>query len=133
MAYSRHYSTRLFISKFASAGWTVNIMGKTEILHEIRAAEEKVQAMGVAAEERRKQLQSEGKRRALELIEATDTTIRKETDAQVATARTQIEQRKKALLEEGHRKAEALVANARDNSAEVRGFALTEFESAADA
>ncbi len=108
-------------------------MGKAEILHQIRAAEEKVQAMGTAAEERRRQLQSEGKRRALELIEAADATMRKESDSRMAGARTQVDQRKKALLEEGHRKAEALVANARANSASVRGFVLAEFESAADA
>ncbi len=108
-------------------------MGKAEILHQIRAAEEKVQAMGTAAEESRKQLQSDGKRRALELVEAADVAIRKDMDSRMTAARTQVDQRKKALLEEGQRKAEALVARARANSASVRGYVLAEFESASDA
>jgi vacuolar-type H+-ATPase subunit H len=111
----------------------VSDMGKVEILHQIKGAEEQVRAMTKAAEERRKQLQAEGKRRALEKVEAADAALRKQLDSKAVEARSQVERRKKAILDEGARKAEALTTNARGRSTKVKEFVLSEFERAADA
>lgn len=108
-------------------------MGKAEILQQIKAAEEQVRTMVKDAEERRKQLQAEGKRRALEKIESADSLLKKQLEARTAEARARVEIRRKALLEEGAKKAEALSASAKRNSAKLKDFVLTEFERAADA
>ena len=108
-------------------------MGKAEILHQIKVAEEQVRAMTREAEEKRKQLQAEGKRRALEKVEAADAALRKQTDSVIAESQARVEVRKKAMLEEGRRKAEALAAGARSRSGKAKEFVLTEFESAIDA
>jgi vacuolar-type H+-ATPase subunit H len=108
-------------------------MGKTEILHQIKVAEEQVRAMAGEAEEKRKQLQADGKKRALEKIEAADASLRKQIDAATATSQARVDGRKKALLEEGRRKADALAAGAKARSGKVKEFVLTEFESAIDA
>ncbi|MCU0859317.1 MAG: hypothetical protein MUE55_01855 [Thermoplasmata archaeon] len=108
-------------------------MGKAEILHQIKVAEEQVRAMTREAEEKRKQLQAEGKRRALEKVEAADAALRKHTDSVIAESQARIDGRKKAMLEEGRRKAEALTAGAKARSGKVKEFVLTEFESAIDA
>jgi len=123
----------LFISKPASANWTVTDLGKAEILQQIKDAEEKVRALTKEAEDRRKQLQAEGKRRALEKIEAADAELRKGIDSKMSEARSHIERRKKAMLDEGARKAEALTANARQRMSKAKEFVLTEFERAIDA
>lgn len=100
-------------------------MGKAEILQQIKAAEEQVRTMVKDAEERRKQLQAEGKRRALEKIESADSLLKKQLEARTAEARARVEIRRKALLEEGAKKAEALSAGAMRNSAKVKDFVLT--------
>jgi V/A-type H+-transporting ATPase subunit G/H len=108
-------------------------MGKAEILREIKSAEERVRQMVAEAEEVRRQLQSEGKRKALAETEAAEAAIRKQSDERLAKARAEVEVRKKALLDEGARRAEALSANARQNLAKAKAFVLSEFERAADA
>lgn len=108
-------------------------MGKAEILHQIKVAEEQVRAMTREAEEKRKQLQADGKRRALEKVEAADAELRKHTDSVIAESQARVHGRKKAMLEEGRRKAEALTAGAKARSGKVKEFVLTEFESAIDA
>jgi len=108
-------------------------MGKAEILHQIKLAEGQVRAMTREAEERRKQLQAEGKKRAIEKVEAADAASRKHLDSVTADARSRVDVRKRALLEEGARRADALVSGAKGRSAKVKEFVLSEFESAADA
>jgi V/A-type H+-transporting ATPase subunit G/H len=108
-------------------------MGKAEILREIKSAEERVRQMVAEAEEVRRQLQSEGKRKALAEAEAAEAAIRKHSDERLAKARAEVEVRKKALLDEGARRAEALSANARQNLPKAKAFVLSEFERAADA
>ena len=108
-------------------------MGKTEILQQIKDAEEKVRVVTKEAEARRKQLQAEGKRRAIERIDAADAALRKEIDSRVSEARSRIERRKKTVLDEGAKKAEALTANARQRTGRAKEFVLTEFERAVDA
>ncbi len=108
-------------------------MGKQEILQQIKDAEEKVRLAAREAEEKRKQLQAEGKRRALEIIEGAEESIRKEYEARIAEAKAQLELRRKALLDEGSRKAEALASSARQRMGRAREFVLTEFERAVDA
>lgn len=108
-------------------------MGKAEILHQIKMAEEHVRAMVQEAEERRKQLQAEGKRRFLEKVEAADSGLRKQTDARYAEAKNKTDARKQAVVAEGARKAEALISRARANSGKVKALVLSEFERAADA
>src|SRR4030065_2757257 len=98
----------LFISKPASAIWTATDLGKAEILQQIKDAEEKVRSVTKEAEEKRKQLQAEGKRRAIERIDAADAVLRKDIDAKISEAKSRIERRKKAVLDEGARTAEAL-------------------------
>lgn len=108
-------------------------MGKADILNQIREAELKVEATLREAEERRKQLQAEGKRRAIERVEAAEAELKKELDSRMSAAKTRIEARKKAVLEEGERRAEALAANAKRSTVKVKSFVLSEFERAADA
>jgi len=108
-------------------------MGKAEILHQIKVAEEQVRGMMAEAEEKRKQLQAEGKRKALEMVEAADTEMRKHADARYGEAKASIDAKKQAVLAEGSRKAEALVSRARSNSGKVKALVLSEFERAADA
>lgn len=108
-------------------------MGKAEILHEIRTTEEKVRSMSKEAEEKRKQLQAEGKRLALQKTDAAETALIKKSEADVAEAQTRASLRKKQLLEEGQKRADALTANARKRMREAKEFVLTEFERAADA
>lgn len=108
-------------------------MGKAEILHEIKTTEEKVRSMSKEAEERRKQLQAEGKRLALQKTDTAESTLRKRLEAEAAEAQARTSLRKKELLEEGQKRADALTANARERMREAKKFVLTEFERAADA
>lgn len=108
-------------------------MSKAEILNKIREAEDKVEVLVKQAEERRKQLQAEGKRRALEKVEAAEAALVKEMDAKQASAKAAVETRKKAVLEEGKRRAEALESNAKKAAVKVKAFVLSEFERAVDA
>jgi len=111
----------------------VATMGKAEILHQIKTAEEHVRVVVKGAEEKRKQLQADGKRRALEKVEAADADLRKEIDMRYAEAKKAVDARKQAVLAEGARKAEALVSRARANSGKVKALVLSEFERASDA
>ena len=108
-------------------------MGKAEILQQIKDAEEKVRSVTKEAEEKRKQLQAEGKRRAIERIDAADAVLRKDIDAKISEAKSRIERRKKAVLDEGARKAESLATSARQRMGKAKEFVLTEFERAIDA
>lgn len=108
-------------------------LGKAEILKQIKDAEEKVRTMTREAEERRKQLQAEGKRAAIQRAEAAAAALRKKLDSEVAEAQAQIDVRKKALLEEGNKKASALTSNARLKMSQAKEFVLSEFERAVDA
>jgi len=108
-------------------------LGKAEILKQIKDAEEKVRAMTKEAEERRKQLQAEGKRAAIQRAEAAAAALKKKLDSEVAEAQAQIDVRKKALLEEGNKKASELTSNARLKMSQAKEFVLSEFERAVDA
>lgn len=108
-------------------------MEKAEILQQIKDAEEKVRIATKEAEERRKQLQAEGKRRSIEKLESAEAALRKELDSRISEAKSRIDTQKKALLDEGTRKAEALTSNARQRMGKAREFVLTEFERAVDA
>jgi vacuolar-type H+-ATPase subunit H len=108
-------------------------LGKAEILKQIKDAEEKVRTMTKEAEERRKQLQAEGKRAAIQRTEAAAAALKKRLDSEVAEAQAQIDVRKKALLEEGNKKASALTSNARLKMSQAKEFILSEFERAVDA
>ena len=108
-------------------------LGKAEILKQIKDAEEKVRTMTKEAEERRKQLQAEGKRTAIQRTEAAAAALRKKLDSEVAEAQAQIDVRKKALLEEGNKKASALTSNAHLKMSQAKEFVLSEFERAVDA
>lgn len=108
-------------------------LGKAEILKQIKDSEEKVRAMTKEAEERRKQLQAEGKRAAIQRAEAAAAALRKKLDSEVAEAQAQIDVRKKALLEEGNKKASELTSNARLKMSQAKEFVLSEFERAVDA
>ena len=108
-------------------------LGKAEILKQIKDAEEKVRAMTKDAEERRKQLQADGKRAAIQRTEAAVAALKKKLDSEVAEAQAQIDVRKKALLEEGNKKASSLTSNARLKMSQAKEFVLSEFERAVDA
>ena len=108
-------------------------LGKAEILKQIKDAEEKVRTMTKEAEERRKQLQAEGKRAAIQRAEAAAAALRKKLDSEVAEAQAQIDVRKKALLEEGNKKASELTSNSRLKMSKAKEFVLSEFERAVDA
>ena len=108
-------------------------MGKAEILHEIKIAEEQVRAMTREAEEKRKQLQADGKRMALQKTDASESAQRKKLEAETADAQARTNLRKRVLLEEGQKRAEALTASARKRMPEAKEFVLTEFERAVDA
>ena len=123
----------IFISKPSSAIWTVTDLEKADILQRIKDAEEKVRAATKDAEDKRKQLQAEGKRRAIEDVDAAALALRREIDTRIAEAKARIESRKKALLDEGARKADALTSSARQRAGKAREFVLSEFERAADA
>jgi vacuolar-type H+-ATPase subunit H len=120
--------TKIRISKVGVAG-----MGKAEILIDIKKAEEKVRAMSLDAEDKRKQLQAEGKRRALAIMDAAEASIRAEGDAKLAKARAAIDARKKLIMGEGAKKAGALATEARQRMRNAKEFVLSEFERAADA
>lgn len=111
----------------------VSDLGKAEILHEIKVAEDKVRVMTKEAEEKRKQLQADGKRMALQKIEAAESALRKELEGATAEAQARTDLKKKALLEEGQKRADALKAGARKRMPDAREFVLTEFARAADA
>ena len=108
-------------------------MGKVEILIDIKKAEEKVRAMILDAEERRKQLQAEGKRAAIETTDNAEASMRAEGDSKLARAKADVDARKKIILAEGARKASNLAAEARQKLGSAKEFVLTEFERAADA
>jgi vacuolar-type H+-ATPase subunit H len=108
-------------------------LGKAEILHEIKTSEEQVRVMTKEAEEKRKQLQAEGKRAAIQKTEAAESAMRKKLEAETAEAQARTDLRKKVLLEEGQKRAEALTASARKRVPEAKEFVLTEFERAVDA
>ena len=108
-------------------------MSKADILDQIRKTEEKVDATIKQAEEKRKALQAEGKRRALEKIESSEASLMKELEAKRVSTMAQVEARKKKILEEGKRRAEALESNAKRSTVKVEAFVLAEFERAIDA
>lgn len=111
----------------------VSDLGKAEILQRIKQAEEQVRSTIKDAEEKRKQLQAEGKRLALQKIEAAEGDLRKQLEAETLDARRQIGAKRQGLLEEGRRKAEALTASAGTRMRDAKEFVLTEFERAVDA
>ena len=108
-------------------------LGKADILKQIKDSEEKVRAMTKDAEERRKQLQAEGRRAAIQRTEAAAAALKKKLDSEVAEAQAHIDVRKKALLEEGNKKASELSSNARLKMSQAKEFVLSEFERAVDA
>ncbi|MGQ9587092.1 MAG: hypothetical protein ACUVT7_01745 [Thermoplasmata archaeon] len=108
-------------------------MGKAEILQEIKTAEEKVRAMTSEAEERRRQLQAEGKRLALEKIDRAEAELRRQLDAELAEAHSRIDSRRRLLLEEGTKKATAFISVAHQRMGAAKEFVLSEFERAIDA
>jgi vacuolar-type H+-ATPase subunit H len=108
-------------------------LGKADILKQIKDSEEKVRAMTKDAEERRKQLQAEGRRAAIQKTEAAAAALKKKLDSEVAEAQAHIDVRKKALLEEGNKKASELSSNARLKMSQAKEFVLSEFERAVDA
>jgi len=108
-------------------------LGKADILKQIKDSEEKVRAMTKDAEERRKQLQAEGRRAAIQKTEAAAAALKKKLDSEVAEAQAHIDVRKKALLEEGNKKASELSSNARLKMGKAKEFVLSEFERAVDA
>ncbi len=108
-------------------------MGKAEILQQIKVAEEKVRTVTKEAEERRRQLQAEGKRKAVEKIDSADAALRNQIDSKVSEARSRVERRKKVLLDEGAKRAEELAANAHQRMGKAKEFVLAEFERAVDA
>ena len=120
--------TVIRISKVGVAG-----MGKAEILIDIKKAEEKVRAMSLDAEDKRKQLQAEGKRRALAIMDTAEASMRTEGDAKLAKAKSDIDARKRVILDEGAKKASTLAAEARQRMRSAKEFVLSEFERAADA
>jgi len=108
-------------------------LGKAGILQQIKIAEEKVRAVTKEAEEKRKQLQAEGKRRSIEKIESAEAALRKEIDSKMSEARSRVERRRKAMLDEGARRAESVAADARQKMGKAKEFVLAEFERAIDA
>ncbi len=108
-------------------------MGKAEILHQIKEAEAKVRAMTKEAEEKWKQLQAEGKRRALEMTEKAEAENAAKNDLLVAAASVDIAKSKKVALEEGAKRASTRAASARKKISAAEDLVLSEFERAADA
>jgi len=108
-------------------------LGKAEILREIKEAEEQVRAKTKEAEEKRKQLQADGKRAAIQRTDSAAATLRKLLDSEVAEAQARIDAQKKALLEEGNKKAGELTSDARRRMGVAKEFVLSEFERAVDA
>lgn len=108
-------------------------MAKADILRQIKEAEESVREMTKGAEERRKALQAEGKRAAIQRAEEAEAGIRKRLEAEAAKSLAEIERRKKAILEDGIRKAEALTSTARGRMDDAKKYVLSEFERAVDA
>ena len=108
-------------------------LGKAEVLQQIKDVEEQVRRMTKEADEKRKQLQADGKRAAIQKIDAADAALRKELDSKLADARAQTEKRKKVLLDEGVGKAAALTSSARKRMGDAKGYVLKEFERAVDA
>ena len=108
-------------------------LGKAEILREIKVAEEKVRKMTAEAEEKRKQLQAEGKRMSLDKNERADAESRKELDSAVAAAKSRIEEKKRSLLEDGNKAAANLSLDSSKRAGAAKQFVLSEFERAIDA
>ncbi|OGS42540.1 MAG: hypothetical protein A3K67_07670 [Euryarchaeota archaeon RBG_16_62_10] len=108
-------------------------VGKAQILQQIKAAEEQVRALTSQAEERRKQLQAEGKRIVIERTDRAEAELRKQLESRIAEAKARIEARKKLLLEEGAKRAGALTSDAQKRMGAAKEFVLSEFERAADA
>ena len=111
----------------------VSDLEKAEILQKIKEAEEQVRDTIKGAEEKRKQLQAEGKRLALQKVEAAEADLRKKLDAETLEAKKLVGAKRQELLEEGRRKADALASSARARMRDAKGFVLTEFERAVDA
>jgi len=111
----------------------VSYLGKADILRQIKEAEENVREITKGAEERRKALQAEGKRAAIQKIETAEAELRKRLEAETAKALAEIERRKKTILEDGIRKAEVLTSNARGRMGDAKKYVLSEFERAVDA
>lgn len=108
-------------------------MGKADILRQIKDAEARVREMTEEAEERRKALQAEGKRAALQKAEAADAELRRRLEAETARAKAEIEEHRKTILEGGFRTAEGLKSSARGRMEDAKKYVLSEFERAADA
>ncbi len=108
-------------------------MGKADILRQIKDAEEKVRIMTKEAEERRRQLQAEGKRAAILKTDDAEATLRKQLDARMADAQLRIDQRKRTVLAEGEKKAAALTATAQKRMGSAKEFVLSVFERTVDA
>jgi vacuolar-type H+-ATPase subunit H len=108
-------------------------LGKADILRQIKDAEERVRIMTKEAEEKRRQLQAEGKRAAILRTDGAEAALRKQLDAKMAEAQSRIDQRKKALLAEGEKNAAALTATAQNRMGAAKEFVLSEFERTVDA
>lgn len=132
MAWKRSVAQSIYIETRISE-LDVSYLGKADILRQIKEAEKSVREMTRGAEEKRKALQAEGKRAALQRVEEAEAELRKKLEAETAKALAEIERRKKAILEEGVRRAEALTSTARGRMGDAKKYVLSEFERAVDA
>lgn len=85
------------------------------------------------AEEKRRQLQAEGKRAAILRTDGAEAALRKQLDARMAEAQSRIDQKKRTVLAEGEKQAAALAATAQKRMGAAREFVLSEFERTVDA
>ena len=85
------------------------------------------------AEEKRRQLQAEGKRAAILRTDDAEAAVGKQLDARMAEAQTRIDQKKRTVLAEGETKAAALAATAQKRMGTAKEFVLSEFERTVDA
>ncbi len=70
---------------------------------------------------------------AIQKTDAAESVLRTKLEAKAAEAQARTNLRKKELLEEGQKRADALTANARKRMRDAKDFVLTEFERAVDA
>ena len=108
-------------------------MTRTEILSEIKVAEEEAKASVARAYERKNKKISEGQTESKDIIRKAEEEAQKTAESKIGEIKKQIKEEREKIIKKGAEEALEIKTRATKNVTKATKFILTEFERAADA
>ena len=108
-------------------------MNRTDILSEIKEAEQRADAIVADAEAERKSAVAQARRDSVAKVQQARSDMNDAYDAAVATEKAKLDQENAKVLAAGETEADAIEASAEEKIKEVSDFLTKEFERAIDA